>query len=587
MNYNVTKLPAMTPENLEELMAERLAAMSTCETVIPMLWQGLLELPVNVDGAERCAYYYVPAGTPQGSTLVILNTPAGQQPLSFLEQSGWQALADAEGFCLFLLAPGAQGWKSVAEEESYLRAAVGEAKRGRYLLAAFAPYVVAYGAVGSVLQRIVMEDPMHAGAAVFIGADSVDAACLPEIEQKEIVFPDRFNPDTLPLRVPNRVIPTPVWIFAQPDENVDAVLAFWRKAARTGAAQDDPALGILWRQAAPTDYTEESNFIQVALQPKPVDPLTPETTKAIYAFLKQYYRYGMGPLSNLISRRQDADAIGVVRRGFTDACGNRREYLVYVPEAYRGTDAKLPTVLAFHGASQSMRNMLANSRWHEIADREGIVIVYPESTLRPMNKDLAGGTAFAYRPLWKLTESEAHEELAYVNELLDRVIAEFPVDEKRIYSNGHSMGCMMSNYLGSDVTGHRLAAIGATSGALVLREHSAKQRIPAFLTIGQFDLWSYRLQDEGWIADELNMWLVQDGLATPENVSEVRQQPTESWQAGCWVNHQWKDKSGTPWLRYTWIQSKHHVHTPEENRVFWEQWFSRWRIGDDGERHFE
>ena len=584
---NINRLPALTMDNLEEIMAERLAATRDCDTSIPMLWQGLWELPFSVEDEERSALYYIPEGTPQGTALVILNIPEGEAPLAFLQTSGWITLADQEGFCLYALVPAAGGWKETLKEASYVHAAVAEARKGRYLLAGFAPYVAAYGRIGSLLQCEVLEDPLHTAAAVFLGSESVTAAYLAEFEKKEYCVSDRFASEALPLRVPYSAIPTPVWILSAASEQTDAALSYWRRAARAGRAQEDAVLGTVWRQAGATDYTAADDLVLVAQGPEPENVCAQELTRAVHAFFRRFYRYGMGPLSNTISRRVEPEDIGVERRSFVDRSGAKREYLVYVPEEYRDGRQKLPVVLAFHGASQSMRNMMANGRWYEIADREGLVVVYPECTLRPMNRELSRGEAFAYRPLWTFS-SEAHPRMdaIYVDELLDRVIAEFPVDEKRIFSNGHSMGCMMSNYLGSDEVGRRLTAIGASSGCLMACEHSAGQAIPSFMTLGQFDLWSYRLQDEGPVADELNMWLKQNGLASEETVADRRCHPDASWQVGRWVHHAWMDAAGTPWLRYAWIIGKHHVHTYEENVILWEQWFSRWSIGEDGERHY-
>ena len=587
MKPTITKLPILTPENLKELMKERLAATKNCETSIPMLWQGLLELPLSVEGESRSAFYYIPEGTPQGTAMVILNIPEGREMLPFLEESGWLALAELEGFCLFLLAPGENGWKTTAEEAVYVRAAVNEAKMGRYLLAAFSPYIVSYGRIGNLLQRAAMEDPLHTAAAVFVGKGSLNAEYLAEFETKDYCVPDSFDPHALPLQVPYREIPTPVWILSEEDDQAEAMLTYWKRAARAGEKKEDPVLGTVFQQASQSDYTETDDLVTIAIQPNAGDYCEAEVTKKIYNFLKRYYRYGMGPLSNTISRRIDPETIGAVRRSFTDSNGFKREYLVYVPATYRDGKTKLPTILAFHGASQSMRNMFSNGRWYEIADREGLIIVYPESTLLPIPNELSRSKAFAYRPLWMFSSKEApRADAVYVNELLDQIISEFPVDEKRIYSNGHSMGCMMSNYLGSDITGNRLAAIGATSGCLRVREYGANGPVPAFLTIGQFDMWSYRLQDEGPVADSLDMWLVQDGLSTEKNVNELRTHPTTAYQAGRWNNYVWKDESGTPWLRFAWISGKHHVHTYEENRIFWEQWFSHWSIGEDGRRYY-
>lgn len=588
-NYQIARLPELMPENLDAVMAERILATKNDKTVIPMLWQGLLEVPIQVNGRERYAKYYIPKNTPQGTAIVVLNIPEGIPTLEFLTRSGWIAMADREGFCLFVLEPVDGKWGTLAEEEPYLRAGVEAEKQGRHCMAAFAAYIVGYGSIGIVLHKIAMADPLHVAAAVFMDASDVDDAYRNEYEQKNYDIPDPFNSKEQGLCVPYREIPIPMWITSEKiNVLTKAMIHYWRHAAKAENLQKDSLFGTVYRQCAPTAYTPEGNILKIAVHEKKYDYCDKQTTIAIYSFLKRYYRYGMGPLSNMISNRLDFDAVGVKHRRFTDSNGIDREYLVYIPKAYQETNKALPVVIAYHGASQSMRNMMANGLWYHIADREGIIIVYPESTLMPMPADLNGGLAFAYRPLWSLENpSIRHTDLAYANELLDRVIAEFPVDENRIYCTGHSMGCMMTNYLGSSTVSHRFAAVAATSGCLKVSEGNGTQKVPAFMTIGQFDLWSYLVSDSSPVTDELNMWLIRNGLATEQNVSEIRTTSVSSVYRDKNYNHYiWKDTDGTPWVRYAWISGKHHVHTAEENRIFWEHWFSKWRMDENGTRHY-
>jgi len=590
VNDDIVRLPELTSETLEAIMAERLAATKTAKTTIPMLWQGILELPVLVNGLQRTAKYFIPKDTPQGTAIVILNVPEGKQTLPFLEESGWMAAAETESFCLFALEPAPGGWGTPEEEEPYLQAAVQEVKVGHYCLAAFAPYVVGYGAIGVGLHKIVMADPLHTAAAVFLNAGNVDAVYREEYESKNYLVSDSFDPAAEGLCVPYRDIPVPIWIVSEKiDSQTEAMLEYWKKAAKAGEPKKNAVLGVVYPQHSATEYTPEGNILKVALQTGSCDYCCCRTTNAIYNFLKQYYRYGMGPCSNMISKRIDFKAIGTEHRHFTDSNGIDREYLVYVPEAYRNAKKKLPMIVAYHGASQSMRNMMANGLWYELADQEGMILVYPESTLVPMPGELNGGQPFAYRPLWSLMDPDnMHTDLDYANEMLDRVIAEFPVDESRIYCTGHSMGCMMTNYLGSSSVSHRFAAVGATSGVLRAREHSGTQPVPAFMTIGQFDLWSYQIMDEGDVTGQIDMWLVRDGFATEENVREVRiSGASEIYREGLYNNYVWKDDKGIPWVRYAWISQKHHVHTFNENCIFWKQWFSRWHIGKDGRRRYQ
>ena len=166
----------------------------------------------------------------------------------------------------------------------------------------------------------------------------------------------------------------------------------------------------------------------------------------------------------------------------------------------------------------------------------------------------------------------------YAEDLLDQLIAVYPqVDQGRIYCTGHSMGCMMTHYLGSAEVSHRFAAMGATSGPLMAREETGSQTVPMFMTMAQYDMWSYDLnQDDTMTTQAVDMWLVRNGLADASNVVEVRKTgATETYVEGRYNNSVWENEDGIPLFRYAWVTGKDHVNLPAENQLLWDEWFSQ------------
>jgi hypothetical protein len=150
------------------------------------------------------------------------------------------------------------------------------------------------------------------------------------------------------------------------------------------------------------------------------------------------------------------------------------------------------------------------------------------------------------------------------------------------------MGCMMTNFLGSSAFSHRLAAIGATSGRLMAQATDGTQPLPSFMTIGQHDLWSYVITEDSDVTAMIDLWLIRNGLAAKQNVRDIRTSgASEVYKEGRYNNYVWKDADGTPWVRYAWLSEKFHVHSPEESQIFWEQWFSRWRLDPEKGRCYE
>jgi poly(3-hydroxybutyrate) depolymerase len=562
----VTKLPNLVYSELETLMAQQAAKYQTKDNVVPMLWQGLLEMDISVGDTTRTAKLYVPDGTPQGAMFVVMNVPEGQETLSFMKDSGWMAKADAEGFCLFVLEP-AQGtnWGSLDDEMAYITAGVNAEKAGKWLQPGPSLYLVGYGEIGSDLQKYAMENPLNIAGAVFLDASNIDADYIKTNGDVS------FNTDTKTYDVTRKEVPVPVKIVGSAADAQNAI-NYWK-----AAAADQNALS----RFAP----EGQAILDAAVQTeeKTYDYAASATTDMIYSFLGQFYRYGGGVLSNAISWKVDYAEKGVEVKSFTDSQGIDRQYLVYIPAAYRNSSEKLPVVIAYHGASTSMRNFFENTLWYNIADQEGIMLVFPESTLVPVPSTLGGGEAnpTAYRALWQVEDPDLrYTDVVYANDLLDQLEANYAqVDTGRIYCTGHSMGCMMTHYLGSTSVADRFAAMGATSGPLMAKEteNTVSQTVPMFMTMAQYDMWSGDLQQDGtMVTNAVDMWLINNGLATADNVAEVRKTgASETYVDGRFNNSLWKNADGVTLFRYALVTGKDHVNLPAENQLLWNEWFSQ------------
>ena len=80
-----------------------------------------------------------------------------------------------------------------------------------------------------------------------------------------------------------------------------------------------------------------------------------------------------GPLATPVAAGQ------VEQKRFTAKSypGSRdRDYKVFVPASYTG-QTPVPMVMVLHGCSQTEQNMLAETRFMELAERDGFIAVYP------------------------------------------------------------------------------------------------------------------------------------------------------------------------------------------------------------------
>jgi polyhydroxybutyrate depolymerase len=135
--------------------------------------------------------------------------------------------------------------------------------------------------------------------------------------------------------------------------------------------------------------------------------------------------------------------------------GEKREYLLYVPKSY---DRARPTplVVSMHGAGLWGASQRDISRWNELADTKGFIVVYPSGV---------GGKGVR---IWRAEPSEGlAKDVKYISALVDTVSAHYNVDQSRIYANGLSNGGGMAFAL-SCMLSDRIAAVGMVAAAQTL-----------------------------------------------------------------------------------------------------------------------
>lgn len=126
--------------------------------------------------------------------------------------------------------------------------------------------------------------------------------------------------------------------------------------------------------------------------------------------------------------------------------GFERDYLLHVPPVVeRGRP--LPLVLVFHGLPGAPEEMVRITRFNELADDEGFLVVYPNSF-----------TADAVGPM------------------LDHLVGLLPIDRRRIYATGFSRGAS-TTYLLTNELADRIAAFAPVSGI----EHDLAPNAPTSL----------------------------------------------------------------------------------------------------------
>ena len=149
--------------------------------------------------------------------------------------------------------------------------------------------------------------------------------------------------------------------------------------------------------------------------------------------------------------------------------GQTRQYLLHVPALYN-PEEPAALVLVFHGAGIGAERFMSYSRFSNVADREGFLIVYPQGS--------------GEKPVWN--PSPGSRDVQFISDLIDHLQRRCHIDPNRIYASGHSNGGGMVNRLACDLA-DRIAAIGTISGAYQSTECSPARPVPVFAIHGTAD----------------------------------------------------------------------------------------------------
>jgi poly(3-hydroxybutyrate) depolymerase len=115
--------------------------------------------------------------------------------------------------------------------------------------------------------------------------------------------------------------------------------------------------------------------------------------------------------------------------------GHPQTWYEYIPPQLRGTSDKVPLLFNFHGGGCVPLYAAEQSDWHEIANKENFIVVYPEASQRNMWN------------AWDDRNGLEFSDVDFFLALIEHMKSVHPIDETRIYVSGFSMGAMMSNAL--------------------------------------------------------------------------------------------------------------------------------------------
>lgn len=136
--------------------------------------------------------------------------------------------------------------------------------------------------------------------------------------------------------------------------------------------------------------------------------------------------------------------------------GITRRYLLYVPKTY-DRSKQAPLVISIHPAATWPALQMAISRWNEVADDQGFIVVYPAGSGAFFGGFSRGAHVWPGGP-------DMPRDVKFISDLIGKLEVDYNIDRSRIYANGMSNGGAMAFALSCELS-DQIAAVGVVSPA--------------------------------------------------------------------------------------------------------------------------
>lgn len=158
--------------------------------------------------------------------------------------------------------------------------------------------------------------------------------------------------------------------------------------------------------------------------------------------------------------------------------GQKRTAVIY--NAPSSKSELRPYVIVLHGGAGNSSSMRSETRFDSLARSEGFAVAYAEGTEWAAGR-FAWNTGYLLRGRIGMSD-----DIAYLDRLIDKLVAEHGADPSRIYMTGGSNGAMMTFVYGV-ARAERLAAVAPVVGAMFSFETEPKVPLPIMMVNGERD----------------------------------------------------------------------------------------------------
>ena len=506
------------------------------------------------DGSTRTLYQYIPTTWRYGQPEVAVAVPSGSDPIAFFEETGWKDAAENGPFAVILMT--ADDW---TDQDEYVAAcyAYMNARANVYTLKV-AFYMVGYGdAANQVVEFAVTNNDTLSGVAAF-GVDNFDNSLL-ELGR---------TTDTAVAGLKKADMPTPIWLgVEEKTAEAEELISYWKEVAKVSDQQFSNAYAdeVYFFPSYLSNTFEKTyqNIASVYVTEGLEDVYTPEFTNNLYfnflGRVRRVYSLNNRPLSYYATTEE----LGFDHYEFTMHNEEKnvdvgREYWVYKPTHL--PDKEVPVVFVAPGVNDSGEEFITITDWYKCAEERGFIYVQLMAS--------RGNEKFKASTAWNPGDIE------YFKQVRADVLANYNIDESRIYFTGHSNGSMFAHYI-SYVAPELIAA--ACGNDFLLTSDQVLERldaynltpnydvtIPFMVNTGTLDRYFEPTEGSGNCYDRMDQyfeeWRTRYGLSDTEF----------NFKNGNNFGTEYHNSQGIPLVKMQWNQDKVHCMDAEDPYIIYD-----------------
>lgn len=225
--------------------------------------------------------------------------------------------------------------------------------------------------------------------------------------------------------------------------------------------------------------------------------------------------------------------------GAMNVDGRTRDFLLNLPPNYYDTSG-FPLVIVLHGFGGSAGQAEHDYGVTDKANTERFIVVYPEGIKSNGPAHLHSWNAGSCCPV---ASTNNVDDVHFISLLIDKLIADYKVNPKKVYVAGMSNGAMMAYTLACDLS-DKIAAITSVSGTLMATSPCKPSRAVPILHIhsaidtkvpynGGTGLGGFYFTP---VDSTMAVWTVLDSCVTPPQVTDY----------SGYTFTEWKDQTGQP-----------------------------------------